>query len=112
MKKIIILLLFGGGAIWGLVSWLMTDFRTDGRLADNVAAFYKARGTVPASKEELMAFEQQMNLPNTAGSYRTLDITEPSEGTIRIVSSRGFILRSSNDHTFSAGRANGANRTQ
>lgn len=112
MKKIVIVLLIGGGAIWGFVSWLRTDFRTDDRLADNVAAFYKARGTVPASKEELVAFEQQMNLPNIAGSYRKLDITEPSEGTVRIVSSRGLILRSSNDHTFSAGRANGTNRTQ
>ena len=109
MRKIVIILI-GAGLVCGVVFWLKQDLRDDALLTEHVTSFYRARGAVPASKEELVKFEQQMNLPKVASSYRKLEFTEPSEGMIRIVNSRGIILRSSGDHEVLVGKEKAANK--
>ena len=110
MKRITTLILSGILCVGGVVLWLKADLRADDDLANNVAAFYRARGAVPASRTELEEFEVRMKLPEVSRSFRELTITEPTPGMVRIVSTRGGIMRSHGTHEFSVGTG-GANHT-
>ena len=110
MKKTIILILIGAGVVVGLCIWVTQSLRNDHLLEAHVTAFYKFKGKVPTSKAELMSFEQQMSLPQVASSFRRIECTEPSAGTVRIVSASGLILRSSGEKTVLVGKIRDANK--
>ena len=110
MKKIIILILIGVCLAVGLRLWMKQNLKNDDLLTEHVTAFYRSKGQVPSSKEELVVFEQKMSLPQVANSFRKIEVTEPSAGMIRIVSSSGLILRSSGEKEFLVGKAKDANQ--
>ncbi|MBP7275484.1 MAG: hypothetical protein KBA51_04695 [Kiritimatiellae bacterium] len=109
MKRIVLLILVGIICVGSLMLWLKADLRADDDLTENVTAFYRARGSVPASKAELEEFEVTMKLPQVSRSFHELTITEPTPGIVRIVSSRGFVMRSHGTHEFRVGKG-GANQ--
>ena len=110
MKRIIGPLIIGVALIYGLIVWLKGDFQADDMLTKNVTAFYKAKDTVPSSKEELTQFEREMHLSPASLSFRKLQFSENGQGMIRIVSTRGFILRSEGKHEFLVGKKLNANK--
>jgi hypothetical protein len=111
MKRIALLILAGIICVGGLLLWFKADLRADDDLTDNLTAFYRARGTVPASRAELEEFEVRMKLPQVSRSFRELTITEPTPGVVRVVRSRGFIMRSHGTHEFTVGRNGVVNHT-
>lgn len=104
MKRIIYLILIGACFAIGLPLAITRSLRNDDLLQEHVTAFYRSKGTVPSAKEELLAFEQQMNLPLIANSFRKIEVTQPSEGIIRIVSKSGLIFGSRGETEFLVGK--------
>jgi hypothetical protein len=111
MKRSVILIVSGIVLVGGLVLWLKADLGADDDLTNNVIAFCHATGTVPASPTELGEFEARMKLRAASKSFRELTITEPAPGVVRIVSSRGLIMRSHNTHEFTLAGSGDANHT-
>lgn len=111
MKRIIIMIILGVAFIGGLFAWLKDDFQATDALDEHVSAFYRTRGTVPSSTEELAQFEREMNFPPVSLSFRKLEFSDKGQGLIRIVSTRGFILKSESRREFLVGRKLNTNQT-
>ena len=111
MKRILLLILAGIVCVGGLIFWVNADLRADNDMTENVTAFCRAKGHVPASRAELDEFGVKMKLHPVSRSFRELTLSEPTPGVVRIVSSRGLIMRSHGTHEFTVGRTGIVNHT-